>query len=447
MKLVEPLSEMSQAEAWLESLGASTMKLGLDRIERLLKMLGNPHEGYPLVHIAGTNGKGSVLAMLASVLKAAGYKTGTYTSPHLLHVRERIAVDGAPILPDDFVAGVETIRQAVQQLDWAENDHPTYFEVLNVLAFLHFKKLYTQGDLDMVLLETGLGGRLDSTNVVKQPSLCVITGIAEDHTEHLGTTLAQIAGEKAGIIKPGVPVVLGPNLVSQAKLVITDVALKADAPVTEASVEGLQISARSNPADGLLVDNTANKQQYRLSLMAPYQVNNLATVLAVLSKLRQQNYMFPDVAIAEGLSHTRWPARFQYMAKQRIVLDASHNAEGFVSLADALLFYFPGRPLYWLLSLRNNRDQNLLQQLLTVFGKQTQGVIFTAAQPQSIYHLPATLAADTKKTAPAFCVVSTADEPEQALMQLQQQLKSNPEAIGVVTGSLYTAGNLLQRLS
>ena len=258
-----PIQSYEDAIRFLDSLDVSAMKLGLSRIQKLLDTLGSPQDALPMVHIAGTNGKGSVTAMLSSILKSAGYTVGTFTSPHLVHVRERIAINGNPILQDDFQFEVSTLKNHLEALAWEREDWPTYFEYLNVVAYQYFKRK----DVDITVFETGLGGRLDSTNVVKHPNLTVITTIGMDHMQHLGDTLGKIAAEKAGIIKPGVPLVLGDTLPQEASTVILERAKMQEVPVFESSAECLQVDPSASLDTGLCILNTETGNHYRLSLL------------------------------------------------------------------------------------------------------------------------------------------------------------------------------------
>ncbi len=431
--LTRPVESYEDALAFVDALDVSAMKLGLSRIARLLGTLGNPQDQLPMVHIAGSNGKGSTTAMLASVLKSAGYQVGTFTSPHLIHVRERIAINGNPILPDDFQEEVAALQGHLLGLDWPSEDWPTYFEFLNVLAYQYFKRR----GVDLTLFEAGLGGRLDSTNVVKHPNLAVITGISLEHTQLLGNTLAAIAGEKAGILKEGTPVVLGPALPPEALEVIVQKALALDCPLRYAGEIPLALEPDSRPAGGLRIRHGEGGQIYTLSLLGPYQKDNLAVVLACVQQLRGQGFAISEAALAEGLAHTHWPARFQYFAADGLIVDGSHNAEGLQKLAEALALYFPGQPLTWLLSLRANRDQAMLIELVRQFPA-TQAVFTTQAEPAHLYHGASSLA---QTLAMAGLPAQAFNTPTDALAALQ----SRP-GLKVVTGSLYTAGEILHCL-
>lgn len=431
-----PVGSYDEALRLIEALDVSAIKLGLERVVRLLETLDNPQDQLPMVHVAGSNGKGSVTAMVSAVLKSAGYRVGTFTSPHLVHVRERIAINGNPILPDDFQEEVAALQAHLLKLDWSADEWPTYFEFLNVLAYQYFKRR----QVDVTVFETGLGGRLDSTNVVKHPNLTVITGITLEHTQHLGDSLAAIAGEKAGILKEGTPVVIGPNMPDEALKVILDKALAVGSPITEASSDRLEMLPDSSPAHGLRLRQTESGREYALSLLGPYQKDNLATVLACLAQLRQQGFQIPEAAVDEGLAHTRWPARFQYIPSEDLIIDGSHNAQGFESLAEALKMYFGDRPIVWLFSMRANRDADMLRHLVEQLPS-SRAILTTQAHPEHLYHTPEALSHTLQETG---LPVETFATPTDAFARLQTLRK--PDSLAVVTGSLYTAGEILHCL-
>jgi dihydrofolate synthase/folylpolyglutamate synthase len=381
--------------------------------------------------------------MLASILKTAGYTVGTFTSPHLVHVRERIAINGNPILPDDFQFEVNALKTHLEALGWPRDEWPTYFECLNVIAYQYFKRK----NVELTVFETGLGGRLDSTNVVRQPHLTVITSIGFDHMQHLGDTLAAIAGEKAGILKTGVPLVLGPNIPAEARAVILHQAEKVEAPVALAASDSLTIDPNSNPVEGLRVQNQATGQDYTLGLLGPYQKENLATVLAAVQQLRQQGYDILETHVQTGLLQTRWPVRFQYFENENLLLDGSHNADGFATLQAGLEFYFKHRAPIWVVSLRANRTLDALLQAMQALPKPL-GLIVTQAEPAHLYHPPQVLAEAIQNALKPDYPVTIAKHLGHAyalLCKLQQQhAAQNP--LGIVTGSLYSAGEILHAL-
>jgi len=284
----------------------------------LLSLLGNPHDLVRLVHVTGTKGKGSTCAMLASVLRAAGYRVGLFTSPHLVHVEERIQVDGDPISRDELAARMGEVAAAVKQLEGG-GPQITFFEIGTALGFLHF--WYRR--CDIAVIEVGLGGRFDSTNVC-HPLVTVITSIGLDHTAQLGHTLEDIAFQKAGIIKRGVPVISG-VVHEGSREVIEQVARTMNAPVWES--QPLEPEAR----------------RLKLGLLGEHQVANAALALATIERLRAAGLSISEVAVAAGLAAVRWPARVEVISRRpTIVLDTAHNVPSVEALVRTLADAFPG---------------------------------------------------------------------------------------------------------
>jgi len=283
-----------EALAWLFGTQLFGIKLGLENVQRLLAALRVPAPAQRIIHVAGTNGKGSVCAMIDSIGRAAGYRAGLFTSPHLVTFRERIQVDGAMIGQAEVARGLTNIRDLVR--DW--EPHPTFFEIATALGLLHFRET----DCDLVVLETGMGGRLDATNAVT-PVVSVITPIALDHQKWLGATLSEIAAEKAGIIKAGVPVVSAPQL-PEAEAVIRAAVGEVNAPHLEFVAAGYDDSP--------------------VALRGSFQKQNAALAVAAL---RAAQVATDRTAIARGLAAVVWPARFQ-LWNERIVIDGAHNPAG-----------------------------------------------------------------------------------------------------------------------
>jgi dihydrofolate synthase/folylpolyglutamate synthase len=319
----------------------------LDRMRSLLARLGNPQDALRIVHVAGTKGKGSAAAMIAAVLSAAGYRTGLYSSPHLDRVEERLMVDALPCPASELAELVARVQPIVLAMDaeGPQNDasqRPTYFEIVTALALLHFAKQRVQA----AVLEVGMGGRLDSTNVCR-PLVSVITSISFDHTQQLGTTLAAIAGEKAGILKPGVPVVSG-VLAEEARGVIVDVAERHGCQRIE--LEGDFRFQYRAPTHLELADSPAEidfayeahgvRRDYaglQLALVGRHQAANAAVALATLEELRGHGYELPEAAVRRGLAQVRWPARVEVIGRRpTIVLDAAHNVASAEALAAVL---------------------------------------------------------------------------------------------------------------
>jgi len=323
--------------------------LTLHRIERLLAALGNPHEKLPpVIHVAGTNGKGSTVATLRACLEAAGYRVHAYTSPHLVRFNERIRLAGK-LIDDAFLASILTDCERANA-----GAEITFFEVLNAAAFLAFSLVPG----DFVLLEVGLGGRLDSTNVVKRPAVTAITPVSLDHQAMLGPTVAAIAGEKAGILKPGVPAVIGPQT-EEAETVIEARATEIGAPIYRWRQEW-----RCEPAgDGMRYEGQRWQHDLpRPSLLGAHQIGNAGTALACLEAL--PGAVISPAAIANGLRHIEWPARLQRLTRGPLVemmrgwemwLDGGHNPAAGEVLA-ASIGSWRDRPLHLVVGMLNTKD-------------------------------------------------------------------------------------------
>ncbi|HVP90447.1 MAG TPA: folylpolyglutamate synthase/dihydrofolate synthase family protein [Terriglobales bacterium] len=307
------------------------IKLGLENITALLAALGDPHRAFPSVHVAGTNGKGSVSAMLERILRGRGLRTGLYTSPHLVTVEERIQVAGRPISAERFGDLVGRVKGTIDGLMEAGGlvYHPTFFEVLTAVAFLHF----AESRLDVAVLEVGMGGRFDATNVVR-PLVSVITTIARDHEKHLGSTLREIAFEKAGIIKPGVPAVCGaPGGAALAE--IRRVARERGAPLTRVFGPGKALEARRT-ATGFRFRYSSGAGEYSFipGLAGEYQGANAAVAIAASEVLGRIWRPLPKAVILRGIREARWPGRLETVHRRPlVVLDGAHNEEGAGSLA------------------------------------------------------------------------------------------------------------------
>jgi len=322
----------------------------LDRMSDLLSRLGNPQERLKIIHVAGTKGKGSTSAMIASVLTAAGYRTGLYTSPHLDRLEERFVVDGRRCSEAQLANLVQQVYAIVEEMDGqASRRSPaepgaTYFEITTAMALLHFRA----AEVDVAVLEVGLGGRLDSTNVC-QPAVSVITSISFDHNKQLGNTLAEIAAEKAGIIKPKVPIVSG-VVEAAPRQVIADVARRQHSRLVQA---GEDFAFDYHPARNLNSDESRSqatldfelrtpgrKRQLgtvELNLLGPHQAANAAVALATLAELTAQGWQLPEDAIRRGLTDVQCPARVEIVSRQpTVIIDSAHNAASIQSLLDTL---------------------------------------------------------------------------------------------------------------
>ncbi len=318
--------------------------LTLDRMRDLLTILGNPQDRYRIIHIAGSKGKGSTSAMLASILEQAGYRTGLFTSPHLCAVEERIQVDGTPISADELTRSIAEI----QSLASRHGLEPalTFFEIATALGFLHFARR----QVDVAVVEVGLGGRFDSTNVCV-PLVAIITSISFDHTQYLGNTLAQIAMEKAGIVKPGRPCLSGVQG-KEARAVIEDICRQRAAPLQQIERdfhfrhEPAMIGAKNDTPMRVLVTTKRAWPALEVNLMGEHQAANAALAVAAVEELVAQGLSISDQAVANGLAQVHWPARLEIISRQPLVLlDCAHNVASAEALVQAIQTSLPRQDL------------------------------------------------------------------------------------------------------
>lgn len=411
---------MTPAESvqYLLSLQSAGIKLGLENMQRLCAALGHPERGTEFVHIAGTNGKGSVAAMLESILRAAGFRTGLYTSPHLVDFGERIRLSGTPLAQAALAERVGQLRPVLEKLA-AEGVHATFFEATTALAFMEFREYRP----DIVVLETGLGGRLDSTNVV-DPVATAITGIGLDHREFLGATIAEIAGEKAGIIKPGRPLVMGRMPVA-AREVILARARELGAPVTFAG-EGTPSHWDGKTCLQWL---TWEGKEYATRLAGRHQAANASVVLALAGLLRARGRVIPEEAVVKGLAEVVWPARFEILRdRPPLVLDGGHNEDGLHTALDVWQDCFGGLPGTVLFGCMRDKDVPAMVSALDLPGMTVELVPVTS--PRS---------ADPGQLAALFRNARTLVHA--SLQEAHQKWAGAPDPRGtLVLGSLYLAG-------
>lgn len=387
--------------AWLYGTQRFGIKLGLENIQRLLRELDVPAKGQRVVHVAGTNGKGSVCAMIDAVCRAQGYHTGLFTSPHLVTYRERIRVDGEMIAEEKVAEGLDTIRARI--MEW--NPHPTFFEITTALALIHFK----ERDCEVIALETGLGGRLDATNAV-EPVVSVITPIGYDHQTWLGSTLEEIAGEKAGIIKARIPVV------SAAQESAAEKVLRTRAAECEASI---QIVSEPYTRTPLALAGTHQKQNASLAIVA----------------LRSGGIAVDEQAIARGLAEVHWPARFQRW-DERTIIDGAHNPAGADVLVETWREQFGDERATIILAVLRDKDVAGIWRALAPIAQQ---MILPPAHSERAL-APQELAKIGSEISPELRI-SIAPSLGDAFHQAQSQ----QERV-LVTGSLHFAGEALATL-
>ncbi len=338
-----------EALEYIHSVNWTFCKPGLERIGELCERLGHPERKLRFVHVAGTNGKGSFCSMLESVLRASGYKTGLYTSPYIKEFNERMRVMGENIKNEtlaDITARVKPIADAM-------TDKPTEFELITAIAFQYF---YESG-CEVVVLEAGMGGRLDSTNIIREPLLSVITGIALDHTDYLGDTIEKIAAEKAGIIKDSAPVLYGGEDTSAGD-VIRSVAAERGSDFYE--IDYGKIYDLSSDLSGTSFSFESHSNM-KIKLLGLYQPKNAAVVLRAIDILRKSGLDICEDSVKEGLANAIWPARFEIISrKPLIIFDGAHNPQGISSATESIKHYFKNKKIYVLTGVLRDKDYKFI---------------------------------------------------------------------------------------
>lgn len=338
-----------EARVYLDEVSKYGSVLGLESMRELLHRLGDPQNELKFIHISGTNGKGSVLAYLSTILSGAGYRTGRYISPTLFSYRERIQVDGEYIEKESLACHVTAIAAAAEDMQKAGLPSPTVFEIETALAFLYFK----EKRCDIVTLEVGCGGLLDATNVITTTLMEVIASISMDHTDLLGDTLAKIAAQKAGIIKPDTMVVSAQQK-SEAAQVIEDTCKEQHCilqMVDESKISNVHYGAEGQTFSYKTWENVA------ISLAGSYQIKNAALALEGVEALRKLGYALSDQQVREGLLHTAWRGRFTTLRRDpTVIIDGAHNPAAALELKESLERYFPGKTLYFVMGMFKDKD-------------------------------------------------------------------------------------------
>jgi dihydrofolate synthase / folylpolyglutamate synthase len=408
---------------FLYSLGneIKTAKLGLERIRALLEALGNPHRHGRFVHVAGTNGKGSVCAMVESGLRTAGKRTGLFTSPHLIEPVERIRIDGVPVPAEVFAAAFDRVHQAAEELieRGAIDLHPTYFETVTAMGFV----LFEQQKTEVTVLEVGLGGRLDATNVVT-PEICAITPIDFDHEAWLGKSLKAIAGEKAGILKPGIPAVIAAQH-PEADATLSARALELSAPLVRTSewqIDDLELTPQGSR---FRLTRGATALDIRCPLAGEHQVENARTAAGVLDRLG-----IPAAAIEQGIGQARWPGRLEHVAGQpEIILDGAHNPAGARALRGYIERFYAGRKIWMIYGAM--RDKAVAEMTGILFPAAAEVVATAPKQARAVRpEAIAELAEDGH--------VRIASTVAEALALVRRE--AAPQDVIFITGSLFLIG-------
>lgn len=318
-------------------------------LNRLLEELGNPHKGMKYIHVGGTNGKGSTCAMLSSILRCAGYRTGLYTSPHLNTINERFQINGELISDNEFAEITTLVAEACERITSQGHPRPTIFGLITAVGYIFFKR----HKCDIVVLEVGMGGRLDATNAIESSEVSVITSIGLDHTEYLGSTLGQIAAEKAGIIKKGGHVVCY-SQASEAEAVIEEKCKKESASIHFAN--GNKAVIKSTGLHGTVFDYDRYKD-LEISLLGLYQVKNAVTALVAVEVLSNIGWNIDQVSIRQGLKSARWPGRFELISENpAVIVDGTHNPQGADALMKSLEALFGGKKIVFLIGFLADKD-------------------------------------------------------------------------------------------
>ncbi len=463
--------QYDEAMSYLQNLTKFGINFGLGRIKELLRRLGDPQEKLKVVHIGGTNGKGSTTAMVASVLTAAGYRTGTFTSPHLHSYTERYQIDGVQISRRRVASLISQLKPHLEAMVEEGFEHPTEFEVSTAMAFKYF---YEEG-VDFLILEVGLGGAIDSTNVVEKPLVTVITNVAMDHMDYLGHTIREIATVKAGIIKPGVPLVTacrGEALEVMEQfcrekgspmVLVESVSPEGSIPAVPAVDAGRgKTGGRENQVvgSGGRVDRKNEEGAYRtvfweataggfdlggqylavrglrrtyrdlfIPLLGQHQLVNAAGAVAVVELLVEQGYTIPEEALYGGLAAVRWPARLEVISREPLVLlDGAHNYDGACSLAKALDDYFPGRQVVLVIGMLGDKERG---RVVAELASRARAVVVTRPNSPRAGDWQ-DLACEARKYVPeVYTIESVSGAVKQALSLVR------PGEMVCITGSLY----------
>ena len=411
-----------EALSYIHSICWKGSKLGLDRTRELLGKLNDPQKELKFIHIAGTNGKGSTAAMLSSILEEAGYRVGLYTSPFINRFNERMQVNHQPIPDEELAALTEYVRPYAD----AMADSPTEFELITALAMVWFARQ----KCDIVVLEVGMGGELDSTNIIDVPEAAVIAAMGLDHVKELGPTMADIARAKAGIIKEGGRVVsYGGN--PEADEVIAAVCRARNASLCQPDFSAIV------PGDFSLEGQTFSYKGWRglrIPLVGAYQMNNAAVVLETVEVLRQRGWSVSDEAVRKGLADTRWPARFEVLRRDPVfIVDGGHNPHGIRATAESLRRLFPGRKITFVTGVMADKDVEHILGLIVPLAEQFFTVRPDNPRAMDAGELAARIEAMGAKATACASVQDGVDRAIQA---------EGPHGVACALGSLYMSGEV-----
>ena len=419
-----------EAVAYIEETPKFTTKNKLSHTKECLERLGNPEKKFKVIHVAGTNGKGSTCAFLTSIFREAGYSCGLFTSPHLLVLNERFQINEKNIDNQAFMSAFEKVKALADELVAEGSYHPTYFEMLFLMGMV----IFAEAGVDYVMLETGLGGRLDATTAVEEPAACVITSISFDHMQYLGNTIAEIAGEKAGIIVPGVPVIYDGNNPEAAK-VIRKQAEALGSPYYEVKKENTEILRNTSAGIDFCMENEYyGNTAFSIPFIAGYQVMNAALALKTAEVLKDMVNL-PKDSVLRGLRETRWQGRMETVLPG-VIVDGAHNEDGVEKFVETAEHFQKDYPLTLLFSAVDDKDYT--DMIRTVAGRiRFQHVIVT--QVGGYRKVPAEQLADIFRKEGCLCAESCEDVESSFRRALEYRGK---EGMLFCVGSLYLVGEI-----
>ncbi len=415
----------TEALEYIHGVSWTFCKPGLERIGELCERLGHPQKKLKFIHVAGTNGKGSTSAMLDSVLREAGYKVGLYTSPYIRVFNERMRINGENISDEELAALTEFIKPIADKM----LDSPTEFELITALAFEYFAR----NNCDIVILEAGMGGRLDSTNIIDTSVLSIITGIALDHTAFLGDTVEKIAAEKAGIIKQGTPVLYG-GADEAASDIIRNRALEAGSDFKRVDYNNLTV--KDIELDGSVFDFEEHKN-LKIKLLGSYQPRNAAIVVSAIDILRKHGFEISENELKNGLTNAKWQGRFEILSKEPLVIfDGAHNPQGIEAAVESIKLYFKDQKVCIVTGVLRDKDYTYIANMLSTVAR--KAFTFTPDSPRALD------AADYAKTLSIAGIdaQSTSCESD-AISRAKQYALSNSCPV-ICAGSLYAYENIIK---
>lgn len=411
-----------EALQYIQTVSWKGSKLGLERTQELLRKLGDPEKEMKFIHLAGTNGKGSTASMLATILEKAGYKVGLYTSPYIMRYNERMQIDHQEIPDDELAAITEHIKPIADAME----DVPTEFELNTALAMEYFHRNHC----DIVVLEVGMGGELDSTNVIAAPEVAIITAMGLDHVAELGPTMSDIARAKAGIIKPGC------DVVSYGGNADADVVIAKTCEAKGATLHQPDFGAITPGAFGLEGQSFSYKtwQELRIPLVGEYQMKNAAVVLEAVEVLRQRGWKISNENVRDGLATTKWPARFEVLRREpTFIVDGGHNPHGIRATAQSLQRMFPGRKFTFVTGVMADKDVESILGIVAPIARQ-----FFTVRPDN----PRAMAAD--ELARRIRALGVSAEPCGSVADgVERAIQAEgKDGVAVALGSLYMSGEV-----